>query len=204
MAQLTQAEQNLFAKYWGSPELEKSEEFWNDALKEFSRDGTRIHLPIQYNPQTARKVLEDLECPSGECGKCCRQGAVPIFLGDIKRICENTNYTAEYIKEAVIHKGDKAYIRQIDSGCPFLGLNVCTIYKYRPDACYLFPIVASEKIRAGGNMVGQMVVKIPCQQVMAVVRKIITGALESGDKMLLPNLVIINKEEHNGANSSRN
>ena len=204
MAVLTGAEQKLFAKYWGTPELEKSEEFWEDALKEFSKDGTKIHLPIQYNPQTVRLIQEALKCPAGECGKCCQHRPVPINITDIKRIRENTQYTGEYLKEAVIHRDDKAYIRQIDAGCPFLGLNVCTIYKYRPDSCYLFPIVASEKVSVNGKSVQQMIVKILCPQTITVVRNIIEGALESGDKMLLPNLVIIKKEGKNGSDSSRN
>ena len=204
MARMTTAEQTLFAKYWGEPDLEKNEGFWDDVLAEFSKEHTKVHLPIQYNPQTTRRVLEDLDCPAGGCGKCCKGASVPITLSDIKRINENTHYSREYLKEAVIHIGDKAYIRQVDSGCPFLGLNVCTIYKYRPDACYLFPIVGAEDSIANGKKIKQMIIRIPCRQVLDMARRLLEGMLEDKGKMLLPNLVVIRKEEHNGTESSSN
>lgn len=161
-------------------------------------------LPVQYNPQTVRYVHELLDCPPGVCGECCHYGLTPITTIDVERIISHTDYTKEDFKEIIIEKEGKAYIGGArEGGCPFLKDKACTIYSYRPDACWLFPIQGmSKEVIWSGEKTRQLVIRIRCWPALEVARKIILKALSEGDRMMLPNLMVINKykEEGNGSN----
>ena len=198
---LTKGEEWLFAKWWGDSDIPQKSEFWQDALKVYSEEVVNVPLPIQHNPQTVRLVLDMLDCPPGECGECCKYDRIPILPHDLERIIENTKFTMEDMKELIVSEDGKGYLRGTN-GCPFLKRNRCIIYKYRPDACYLYPIQSPREVYWDNKKTEQMMIRVKCPQSMEVVKKIIFRALREGDRLLLPNLMVIEKykEESDGSN----
>jgi Fe-S-cluster containining protein len=196
---LTQAEQRLFAKWYGYGDLAQRPEFWQDAYECFSKEEANIPLPIGYNALTVRMVLDMLDCQ--KCGNCCRYDRIPVYPHDLERIIEHTQFTMEDMKKIIVSEKGKGYLKGTN-GCPFLKKNRCSIYKYRPDACYLFPIQSPKETTAEGKAVRQMIIRIKCPQTMEVAKKVIMRALNEGDRLLLPNLMVIEKsykEENNGS-----
>ena len=196
MDTLTKGEQRLFAKYWGARDLEKNDEFWEDAYQILSEERFRVSLPLRYNPLAMRMVLEKLDCPPGQCGICCKIfDRVLITQLDIERIIENTDFTLEYLKGLIETEGQELYIPRKDS-CPFLKDNACTIHRWRPDTCYFWPFQEGKVAYSlNGKIVQQMYCIIMCRPSMEVVRDVITYAMNP-DRLLLPNLTIIsNKTE---------
>jgi Fe-S-cluster containining protein len=193
MDNLSQAEQFLFSKWNGVKNLADREEFWSDVFDQYSKDATNVILPIAFNPQSVRMALELLDCPPGECGECCRYERIPIFEYDVERIVSNTPYTKKEIYELSTIIDKKVYLNGKD-GCPFLKDNRCTIYKCRPDGCYLFPLQSPKDAEVNGKKVQQMTIRIKCRPALWVARKIILRALKEGN-VLLPNLIVIPKKE---------
>ena len=190
---LTGGEQKLFAKYWGVQNLEKLDEFWEDAYQVFLSEQLNVALPLKYNPTAVRMIHDMLGCPPGKCGDCCRYTDIPISQRDIDRIAGSGLYTAEYLKEIIQPKGEEFNLAGKD-GCPFLKDNSCAIYKWRPDTCYLFPIQRSGiPWSVDGETTQQMLFRIKCRQSLAVVRSIISQAM-SPERLLLPNLILISRE----------
>lgn len=192
MALLDEGEVKLFGKYWGDNDLAHNDDFWADVYEHYSKEPRDAPLPVQYNPLTVRRVLGMLNCPPGECGKCCFYKTIKVNAYDIQRIIDSTSYSSEEVKGFVNTEDDKMYLNGHPDGCPFLKENSCTVYEARPDACYLFPI-GSKDAELGGKAVQQMQMRIRCPQALDVARKLITQALSKGDKLLLPDLTIIQK-----------
>ncbi len=193
MDTLTRGEQKLFSKYWGTQDLEKLDEFWEDAYQVFLSEQINVALPLKYNPTAVRMIHDMLDCPSGKCGDCCRYTDIPINQRDIDRIVANTGYTLEYLMSIIQPKGDEFNLAGKD-GCPFLKDNACTIYKWRPDTCYLFPIQSTGvSWLVDGKPTEQMLFRIKCRISLAIVRNIFKNAM-SPERLLLPNLTLISRE----------
>lgn len=192
MASFDEGEVKLFSKYWGNNDLASTEEFWADVYEYYSKEPHDAPLPLVYNPQTLRMVQDLLNCPPGKCGDCCRYKKIKVMPFDVERIVENTTYTLEDLNKLLVVEGDKKHLNGYPNGCPFLKRNRCTIYKYRPDDCYLFPFSGQDAV-LNGAMVKQMWIRIRCPVALAVARTVITRALSKGDKLLLPDLTIIPK-----------
>lgn len=192
MIDLDEGEVKLFSKYWGDNDLVNNEDFWQDVYGYYSLEPRDAPLPIRYTPLTVRKVLGMLDCPPGQCGKCCRYKTIKVSAYDIQRITEKTSYSLEDLKGLLKTKEGMTYLNGHPDGCPFLKDNSCTIYEARPDACYLFPI-GSKDAALEGKIVQQMLIRIRCPQALDVARTLITQALSKGDKLLLPDLTIIPK-----------
>jgi len=193
MISLDEGEVKLFAKYWGRNDLVEDEQFWEDVYQYYCRESHDAPLPLMFNPYTVRMALEMLVCPPGECGKCCYYPNTQVSPNDIKRIVENTSYTEEDLEKLITVKDNKmAFDCGKPHGCPFLKRNKCTIHKFRPDACYMFPISGKAAMQ-GNEKVKQMQIRIICKPAMAIARKIITEAVGKGKSLLLPDLTIIPK-----------
>jgi len=186
MLSLNEYEVKLFTKYYGRNDLVTDNEFWQDIYEYYSKEHDAL-LPLPFNPYTVRMVLEMLECPPGACGKCCHYNNTQLSVNDCRRIVNNTHYTAEDLDHIVVIKEGKMSL-DCTNGCPFLKKNRCTIYKARPDCCYMFPL--SGKAAMAGN-VKQMQIRIICEPALAVAKKIITEAVKKGTSILLPDLTII-------------
>lgn len=181
----------LFSKYWGRDDLVQDEEFWQDVYGYYSKELSNAPLPMVFSPSTLRIVSEMLVCPPGQCGKCCCYDHIELSDYDVRRITENTEYTEEDFKKLITVKDDKMTMDGTNS-CSFLKDNACTIYKFRPDACYLFPF-SGKRMMIGKEVVKQMQIRIKCEPALAVARKVITEVMSKGDKILLPDLTIIPK-----------
>lgn len=190
---MTENEERLFAKYYGDFHLEANEDYWKDAFELLQ--GQNIAMPMAYNPQSTRLVLSWLGCYM--CGDCCRYDLLPLFPHDAERIMANSEYDLEFLKQHIKRDKGKSYLI-CTGGCPFLKDNKCIIYDYRPDACYFYPLQAPDEAVWDGKKVEQMVIRAKCQQSFKLIRKIITRALDEGNRMLLPDLKVINKEARNG------
>jgi len=195
VARLSLAEQRLCSKYWGRADLVYDDEFWEDVVKSYH--GTNIPVPLKYNPLSVRRVLDMLDCPPGKCGQCCNYGYTPIFDQDIKRIVDNTDYREEQVRSFLVEK-DGALGIDGTNGCPFLKDNVCTIYEFRPDTCYLFPIQYAIKARMDGEDCEQMVIRLKCAPGLKILRTLFTEAVEGGYFMLLPDLSLVPKWRKDG------
>ena len=169
MAELTKREQMLFVQYGGNQDLVNNDEFWQAAFDCYSQEIKSVPLPLRYNPLTVRMIHDMLDCPPGECGKCCYYIKIPLKANDIKRITENTSYN-DLDRLIVIDKDGSKYFTGQPDGCPFLKDNTCTIYKYRPDVCYLFPIQSGMfATTSDGQQIQQMYIRVKCPQTMKIV-----------------------------------
>lgn len=194
MIALDEGEVQLFSKYYGRTDLVKDEEFWTDVYGYYSKEIRDAPLPMLFSPSTLRIVTDMLDCPPGLCGKCCYYNHIELNDYDIRRITENTSYTEEDLKKLIVVKDNKMTLCGSPDGCPFLKDNACTIYKFRSDACYMFPFMG-KSVMLGNERVKQMQIRIKCQPALVVARKIITEVMGKGDKILLPDLTIIPKVE---------
>lgn len=188
---IIKGEQELFAKYYGVEDLVDNDEFWKDVLIHLK--DTNAILPMEHNPENVRVLSEMLDCHGGDCGECCRYGITPIYPIDIKRILDSGKKTLDELQNCIYTRKDgSTYMRgePVGADCPLMKDNVCTIYEARPNACWLFPV------QMGGvivNNVKQISYRIKCKSSVDVIRKIIGAAIHKEDKILLPNLKIINK-----------
>ena len=186
MAQLSVAEQKMFAKYGGQDNLIDNDSFWLECLAVYM--DTNIVLPMIDNAASARYLVESLKCPSGRCGLCCKcYKRIPICNRDITRFTENGIDTTVIKKDEV---GD-----YLEAPCPFLKDNVCSIYASRPDTCYFFPVQGGrESVLESGEKFYQVQYRIKCPSSIEVVRKIFRIALAEGNSILLPDLSLVQKE----------
>jgi len=194
MAQLTEAEQKLFAKYYGVPDLQANEGFWEDVFSLMSNPGTNIVLPLRYNPRTVRRVLDMLDCPPNKCGACCHYKIVSLNEVDIKRMEQAIGSLEDRLEGRLEVGNDGNTYMGCEGGCQFLVDNACSIYKVRPDVCYFFPIQGPVDAIANGGVVQQMRIRLKCRASFEVIRKLITEAVNEGKRILLPDLTIVEKE----------
>jgi len=195
MVELNSQQSALFSKYWGRNDLVEDEEFWSDVYAYYQQEAIAgsAPLPLLFSPYTVRMVGEWLDCPPGKCGKCCHYDAVQLNRNDIARIIENTEYTEDSLGGIVSTDGDVPVLLA-GSGCPFLKDNRCTIHKFRPDACYMFPFDGRDAVM-DGKLAKQMRIRLICEPALAVARRVITQMMSDGDKILLPDLTVIPKAE---------
>jgi Fe-S-cluster containining protein len=192
MNNMTAGEQKMFAKYWGVQDLQTKEEFWEEAFLTYSE--ANVPVSMIYNPNCVRFILDELNCPPGVCGECCHYPYTTITFHDMQRIAEHTEHTMDELKALVKTENGLIWLDG-SKGCPFLKDKACSIWKYRPDICWLFPIqgALSSKATETGNAVKQMSMRIKCRETFRVLRKMITYTLSDGKGLLLPNLTIIPK-----------
>lgn len=177
---LSAGEAKLFGKYYAK-EFLTQDGFWADVLAWLGPEGTNIPLPYSYNPTTVRLVQNLLQCPKGQCSLCCRYPQVPMDEHDIKRLAQ-AGFTLSKDQMGTREDGVE-YIKAVD-GCPFLKDNLCLVYAFRPDACWLFPIN-----RDGDGMH----LRVKCEPGMAVAKQVLIEAQNSG-LLVLPNLRCVKKE----------
>ena len=194
MSELTIAERELFAKYWGQEDLAHNEDFWADIRVRYMGSDKVITLPVSYNPLTVRRVLDMLKCPPGVCGLCCRYKTIHITSDDILTIIENTGYTQEDM-DGLLKEDDKGkYLEGLPDGCPFLMDNACAIWEHRPSVCYLYPIQGGRTAFLGEEQISQMIIKLKCPASIGIVEKVMQRAVtENPNMMLLPDLSLVNK-----------
>ncbi|MDD4985111.1 MAG: YkgJ family cysteine cluster protein [Dehalococcoidales bacterium] len=179
MKELTPGEARLYAR-WNGKDVVDNDEFWADAYKQLM--DTDIPLPYKYNPSTVRIIHDLLDCPPGNCGLCCHYSQVPIAQHDIKRMDRGG------IKVPELHKKEDGTLYfDCSQGCPFLEDNKCSIYRYRPDACWIFPV----QHRTDSEL---LYMRVKCKPGMAVIREVITDAVKQNNWILLPNLICIERE----------
>lgn len=188
MADFTQQEQRSFAKYWGVKDLHLNDEFWTEVLL-FYREKV-VPVPLLHTPQSCRRVLFMLECPPGKCGLCCRYDTVPVDSSDLKLIAENTEWDMEKLGGIVKTNDQGGVFIPCKDGCPFLVDNACSIYEYRPNICYFFPINTPRKGNMGGQEVDVMTIRVKCPSSVNIIRALVNESLVSGG-ILLPDLTII-------------
>lgn len=190
----TVGEAKLITKYWGRDDFVSSDEFWTDVLN-WMKD-VNILLPLEHSHQNVRAVREMLDCKPGICGECCGYGILPITQGDIYRITTKTEYTTDSLQGMVWTEKDGSMHIKCHPQCPFVKDNSCTIYEARPDACYFYPVQIGGHLTTTeeGKKIVQMRYRIKCKESIKVVKRILIGVLKEGNKMLLPNLLIIPKE----------
>lgn len=194
MANLTIAEQELFAKYWGRDDLAHDEDFWADIRLIYIGSKITLPLPAEYNPRTVRRILDMLKCPPGVCGLCCHYPTLHLAEDDIQAIVLNTEYTREDIEKLLKTDGQGAYLECAPNGCPFLKDNACSIWEHRPNVCYLYPITGGRKAILAGQEVSQMTIRLHCLASINIVQTVMQRAVtENPDMMLLPDLSIVNK-----------
>jgi len=190
---LTFGEQFLFSKYWGRYDLAEYDEFWEDVYNYYSKEIKDAPLPLEFNPLTLRMVFDMLKCPPGECGLCCKYKKVALSASDILHIIDSKSATEEELNKILQKDEEKHWFMNCHpDGCYFLKDNKCSIYKNRPDVCYLFPF-SGRDCEMNGKHTKQMMIRIRCKPALEVTRELITKSLSTGKKLLLPNLMIIER-----------
>jgi Fe-S-cluster containining protein len=197
MAELTTAELTLFSLFYGNTELIDDDAFWIMATNLLTKEDGSMVLPLHYNPLTVRRVHSMLKCNAGECGKCCSHyHTVKLNDYDIQRIQENTEHKdiSKYIIE------DNQNGKHLKGNpCPFLVDNACSIYEYRPDTCYLYPVIGSKVSTdtGTGKEFNALVIRKSCAPSMQVIRSILKQCMKDSkvEMMMLPDLSLTVKTE---------
>lgn len=182
MTKFNEVEVKLFSKYWGADHLEDNDEFWEDAYNLHKETAINVPVPLGLDAFSIRYAGDLFVCPSGGCADCCRFKRVSVRERDVLRIVENTEYSMDDV-EGMLGANDNGRFLKAEGGCPFLKDKVCTIYAYRPDICWLFPLQS--------NTDNQMLVRLLCRPALDLVRKLITDSVRANGTLLLPNLNII-------------
>ena len=179
MKELSPGEAKLYAR-WNGRDFIDNEAFWKDAF-ECLQDHD-IPLPYKYNPSTVRIIHDLLDCPPGNCAGCCHYPQVPIAQHDIKRLVRGG------IKVPELHtKEDGTLYFDCSNGCPYLEGNTCSIYRHRPDACWIFPVQHNPNSEL-------LYMRIKCRPGFEVIRHVVTDAVRENNWILLPNLICIERE----------
>lgn len=182
MTQFNEVEVKLFSKYWGAVHLEDNDGFWEDVHRLYKESAINVPAPLGVDAFSVRYASDLLVCPPGECAECCKYKRVPITDRDVARIVEHSEYSMDDV-EGMLGANDSGRFLRTEGGCPFLKDKACTIYAYRPDICWLFPLQP--------NVQNQMVVRLLCRPALNLVRKLIVDSVRANGTLLLPNLNII-------------
>ena len=176
---LTKKENDHWAKYYGQGFV-GADEFWQDCLKVYY--DKNIGLPLLYNTITIRKLLNRMKC-TPDCGECCKcYKTVLLNPYDIQRFKDNG---IDISKLIVLKNGQVTIDADKNGRCPYLlEDDTCSVYSFRPEGCYQFPIQYSKE----GS---QLNVRLKCQSALELIRKVITDTINEGNKILLPDLTII-------------
>lgn len=198
MANLTTAEHKMLGKYYGIAGLQDNEEFWQDVLIVYKE--AAVPLPLELNVSTFRQVSGMLDCPPEKCAECCRYNVTQLKAFDVKRLLKAPGITKEYLESVCCQNEGGIAINSQAKGCPFLKNNACSIYEFRPDICYTFPL--QQGIRSNtqdGKVVEQIHIRVKCLPAVNLVRQVITEVLAHNKQLiLLPDLNVILKGETNG------
>jgi len=176
---VNKADSRMFSKYYGRRDLDQDEGFWKDALETY-RD-LDVPLPMAANHSSIRMMLEYVDCKAGECGGCCSYHQVILNDFDLIRLREGG------ITNAVDEKQDNKKYMRCDNGCRYLKDKLCSIYRYRPDACSFFPLQILKMNEA-------MSIRIKCPNALNAIRQVVKIYLLN-KYTLLPNLNLIKLEE---------
>lgn len=184
MAEMSFAEMDMTAKYYGDRNLLDNEFFWLDCLVNY-RDRAVI-LPVADCPATRRMLHSLLKCTSGECGACCHYGRVDLSNDDIKRLSP---------RKPNISVDEKGCYLDCSQGCQFLKDGACSVYDDRPDICYEFPFQAPiDSVLPDGKQVKRAVYRLKCKPALDVIRAAFRYAMTS-NSLLLPDLNIVQIKE---------
>jgi len=79
------------------------------------------------------EILKNYNCT--KCGFCCKKTNLFLTNDELKVICDKLKIREESIKTK---KGYNNYLI-LDTPCPFLKNNICTVHEFRPYVCRVFP-----------------------------------------------------------------
>ncbi|HLC91105.1 MAG TPA: YkgJ family cysteine cluster protein [Candidatus Nanoarchaeia archaeon] len=102
-----------------------------------------MELPL---PLEAKEAHNKFKFKCTKCGKCCDSTMIGLYPFDIKLICDNLHLsTEEFHQKYSLFTIDETHIVRCllhnRFGCKFKDKeNLCTIYKFRPIRCRLFPV----------------------------------------------------------------
>jgi Fe-S-cluster containining protein len=177
---LTKAEAQHWAKYlnkdWKT--FFDQDEFWDGLYDAYN--GKDVGLPLLPNTVTKWKLIKRLQCPPGKCGKCCHYGYAGMSPYDIKRMTDHGIDVSKCLVE--MEDGSVNLVSQ-NGECPFLKDNACSIYEYRSETCFTFPLQTHNK--------QQLSIRLLCRPALELARKVIVDTMGQGGKLLLPDLTII-------------
>jgi len=190
---LSEKESYMHSKYYGRKDLVDDEAFWKEAADVYYEHN--VGLPIPYSPSQSRWFLEQFKC--GGCTDCCRYLQVQVSTNDIERITQNTEHKD---LTNILKYNDKGAFIPCANGCPFLVDKRCSIYQYRPDNCYLFPMQGGILAQLpGGTKVDSLKMRLKCKPTIDVCRLIMKRACVNG-RILLPDLQTLQLKENDETN----
>lgn len=193
MANFTAQDLKMFSKWYGRPNLELIDEFWQDVFTVYHEQ--IVPMPLGLNDKTYQIVAPLLHCPPGECGDCCRYKWVALKPEDIERLLTAPGITREYLDSVC---GDNEGAVCIKGVCPFLKDNKCSVYEYRPSICRTFPIQPGVMNRdEAGKPTEQMHIRMKCPASLNLARQIILQTLAHNEGLvLLPDLTVIRRKKN--------
>lgn len=101
--------------------------------------------------EVIKSILEFYNCPA-ECGAaCCKLDDIPLILDDKKRISSRGIGYRKIVKERTVLKQvlieGESVTEEVfkDHPCPFLNNDRCSIHKFNPKICSLYPFKTTGK-----------------------------------------------------------
>src|SRR5262249_36813365 len=100
----------------------------------------------------AQAVEDEIDCTT--CANCCRVATTRVTERDVEKLArylgiDKRRFLAEYTCE---DPEEGRILKRTESGCVFLGGNLCTVYEARPHACVMFPHLT----RGAGSLVTRL------------------------------------------------
>ncbi|HWB61903.1 MAG TPA: YkgJ family cysteine cluster protein [Chitinophagales bacterium] len=97
------------------------------------KNAHKVDLLVQ---KLNKEIAPKIDCTA--CGNCCRGLSPYLNKGDIKRLGEGLNLSAEQVVKRYTET-DSSGVSFKHMPCKFLKENKCTVYQHRPDVCMSFP-----------------------------------------------------------------
>jgi Fe-S-cluster containining protein len=185
LADLDLQEMKMFAKWYATPDLVNSREFWRDCMAAYLDKS--VTLPMYDEPAEREAVLKLVKCPPGACGACCRYDKVAITQTEYETLVSHARETVNVLTD---ESGD--LFLDSHSGCQFLKNNICMAYAFRPAVCRAFPIVnPKDTVDADGTQLKQIQMRIKCTAALEAVREVFVRVCATGKLLVLPDLTLI-------------
>ncbi len=157
-------------RLWEGTDFLHDDRYWRDVQRIYGQGHFRIPVPITNSHSSLRYFQDIFQC--ARCGQCCRYKNVPLTPWDRKRMDKVG------IKYEVITQDGINVMPCGEDGCRFLTPdNRCTIYLYRPDACFTYPTQHSPK---EGDT--RLWVAVKCKASIDALRLLIDILLEDNPK----------------------
>jgi len=127
---------------------------WTDSevdklIDAFTKEDIAPLVLIPFTPLNVEHLLRESHCR--RCGKCCLSNpddlGVMVSEDELRTIAKHSKYTYKYLKRhsTKYEHPERDDLRHLPQPCMFYRQGQCTIYRWRPFVCRIYPISNSPR-----------------------------------------------------------